>query len=116
MISYDNECKEYAILWNILSCPEHVNNKEVMKCDHRKMSPSSEKVRVILDIAKFKHKTNIWLDKLYQVWLVHDKDDLGRVCIRMFCFTNNAMVYYKKKLFEDGINPLDLIMISCSAR
>ncbi len=116
MDNYDCECPEYAILWNILSYSSHVNSRKVKKRDKRKMTPKSEKVLTITSVAEFKEEIEIPNEKIGTFQLVHDRDDLGQMCIRLICSNNEKLAYFRNRLFVDKISPSSLILVGCSTK
>jgi hypothetical protein len=129
MDNYDIECPEYPILWDILSFPDHVNNREVKKRDKRRMTSTSEKVQTIISIAEFRQKTGFKrkiesrqkidlkqkTEESYTFELVHDRED-GQTCIRLMCSNNEKLEYFRKRLFVEGIDPSELVLVSCSTK
>jgi len=115
MECYEADDPEYLILWKFLCHPNHVKNPAVKKRDRRRIAPDSDKEKTISDIVRFREDTDLWPEKLYRVWMVHDHEE-GRPCIRLFFFTNNAMEYFQDRLFEDKMAATDLILESCSKR
>lgn len=118
MDCYEVDDPEYPTLFAILSHPGHVENSMIRKRDQRRLDPSDPnmpKVKTISDICRFREKTDLYPEKLYRCWMVHDKEE-GVPCIRVFYFTNTAMEHFQERLFEDKISPDRLVLEGCSKR